>query len=116
MPKFWGYKISSFELYYIDLMSPLPAPLGIDYQARGAALARRLLRPAALLCAIALYRFLYCLGTLHRQLQHDALEPSAFGRRRYAVPLRSGTAALISAFLTAASRFRCHADSPPPLK
>ena len=66
--------------------NPIPCcSPGIDYQARGAALSRRLLRPAALLCAVALYRFLYCLGTLHRQLQHDALEPSAFGRKRCAV-------------------------------
>ena len=47
-------------------------------------LALRLLRPLLLLAAMAVYRCLYCLGTLHRQLQHEAMPPAAHAAKRWA--------------------------------
>eukprot|EP00887_Chlorella_sp_A99_P004668 scaffold4.g4668.t1 len=49
--------------------------------AGGAALLRRLLRPALLLAAAGLYRFGYCLGTLHRQVQAQAMGAAALERK-----------------------------------
>ena len=57
---------------------------GLDQQATGLQLAVRLLRPLVLLAAMAAFRCWYCMGTVHRQLHHQALPPAAHTARRYA--------------------------------
>ncbi len=61
-----------------------PPLAGLDNQAHGLGLALRLLRPLALLCALCLYHSLYCLGTLHSQLKHEARDPAVLQRKRRA--------------------------------
>jgi hypothetical protein len=56
--------------------------VGWSYTARGMDLALRLLRPAVLLACVALYRWLYCLGSMHRELQRGAGHGSDTERQR----------------------------------
>lgn len=60
-----------------DALEWVRTVVGLSPQAHGLELALRLLRPLALLAAIAAYRSCYCLGTLHRQLEREALLPAA---------------------------------------
>ena len=72
----WPFRIPSGVLSFLD------SAVGISSEARGLDLALRLLRPAALLAGVALYRWLYCLGTLHRQLQQEGMDEGARERAR----------------------------------
>ena len=58
---------------------------GLSEQAHGLQLALRLLRPLLLLAATSTYRCCYCLGTLHKQLQHQAMPQAVLAAHRYAV-------------------------------
>ena len=60
----------------------LRSAIGIDAAAQGKDLALRLLRPAVIFECLAVYRRLYCLGTLHRQLQHEVVHDAALDRHR----------------------------------
>lgn len=55
---------------------------GIDWAATGGDLAMRLLRPVLVLSAVALYRALYALGVLKRQLELQVLGPGGEQARR----------------------------------
>lgn len=59
--------------------------VGLSHQAQGLDLAVLLLRPLALLGLLAMLRPAFSLGTLHRQLQEDALSPEVQAARRRAV-------------------------------
>jgi hypothetical protein len=72
-----------YTAFLVPSPFPLP-PAGLSDRAAGEELALRLLRPGALLAALALYRSLYCLGTLHAQLQQAAQDPALAERRRWA--------------------------------
>jgi hypothetical protein len=65
---------------------PLPCVCaGLSYNAEGKELTLRLLRPTLILASLATYRFFFCMGTLHRQLQHERLDEHALEERRYVV-------------------------------
>lgn len=67
-----------------DVFDFLRTVVGLSQQAQGVDLALRLLRPFALLAAIAAYRRGYALGILHRRLQHEALTPDMRAARKCA--------------------------------
>lgn len=73
-----------------DVLDFLRDAIGIDAYATGSALALRLLRPVLILGCLTLYRRLYCLGTLHRQLAHALMDDSAYERHRIAKQWGSG--------------------------
>jgi len=56
--------------------------IGVDPYAQGRDLALRLLRPGIILGALVLFRQLYCLGTLHRQLQRMYIDDAALEQLR----------------------------------
>ncbi|PRW58918.1 piezo-type mechanosensitive ion channel-like protein isoform X1 [Chlorella sorokiniana] len=56
--------------------------VGLSHQAQGMELAVLLLRPLVMLAMLAMLRPAFCLGTLHRQLQEDALPPEVQDARR----------------------------------
>jgi hypothetical protein len=73
--------------------------LGVSADARGGDLALHLLRPGALLLGAAVYRWLYCLGALHRQLQGGGLglggQGEGEGQERRRLRKQLGAAALL---------------------
>lgn len=60
--------------------------VGLSQEARGLELALRLLRPVALLLALAFFRSAFCLGSLHRQLQRESLSPATLDALRWGRP------------------------------
>ena len=80
----WPVSIST------DVLDFLRDAIGIDAFATGSALALRLLRPVLILGCLTLYRRLYCLGTLHRQLAHALMDDSSYERHRLAKQWRFG--------------------------
>ncbi|GAB4823805.1 hypothetical protein N2152v2_010851 [Parachlorella kessleri] len=85
------------DSWWRDVLDFLTKVVGLDNQAHGLGLALRLLRPLALLCALCLYHSLYCLGTLHSQLKHEARDPAVLQRKRMAAQF--GLWALFKRFL-----------------
>jgi len=66
-----------------NVLDFLNTVIGVDASSQGKALAARLLRPGFILGGLAVYRGMYCLGTLHRQLQRSILQDADLDRRRY---------------------------------
>lgn len=66
-----------------------PLAPGLSYHASDQ-LALRLLRPAALLAALAAHRRLFSLGSLHRQLQRAAQDPGLAQRQRWVGAILNG--------------------------
>ena len=66
----------------VEVLDFIQNALGWSYTARGKDLALRLLRPPALLACVALHRWLYCLGSMHRELQRAAWQESEVERQR----------------------------------